>query len=157
MIPKYLRELAELNLFSGCRRTTLAHIDRLACTLDVSAGRTLCKQGAIGEEFFVLAGGLVDVHTDAGTFAVMYRGAWFGEAALTDGAARRATVRTRSPATLLVFGRREFRSLREAVPGVRERVDETAARVIAGGAPTDDLWYRAIAERARYLDVAAAR
>ncbi len=156
MTPKCIRDLGGLDLFAGCRRTTLAHVDRLGCTLDVNAGRLLCREGAAGEEFFVLAGGLVDVRTETGTFAVMYRGGWFGEAALTDGRPRRATVRARTHARLLVFNRREFRSLLEAVPCVRERVSETAARVIAGDSPTGAPWYRAIAEGARYLDAVPA-
>jgi CRP-like cAMP-binding protein len=157
MTPKCIRQLADLDLFSGCRRTTLAHIDRLACTLDVDAGRTLCREGAAGSEFFVLADGLVDVQTTTGTFAVMYPGAWFGEAALTDGKPRRATVRARSHSRVLVFSRRDYRSLLDSVPCVRDRVTETAARVIAGGAPTGAPWYRAIAERARYVDAVSAR
>jgi hypothetical protein len=152
MTPKCVRDLARLDLFTGCRRTTLGHIDRLGCTLEVNPGRLLCKQGAIGEEFFVLESGLVDVRTVDGTFAVMYPGAWFGEAALTDGAPRRATVRTRGSSRLLVFSRHEFRSLLDAVPTIRERVTETAARVIGGQAPTDAAWYRPIAEHTRYLD-----
>jgi len=156
MTPKCIRDLAQLDLFAGCGRTTLGHIDRLGCTLDVDPGRLLCRQGATGEEFFVLENGVVDVRTADGTFAVMYPGAWFGEAALTDGNPRRATVRTRNPARLLVFGRREFRSLLDAAPRVRERVSETAARVIAGNAPTDAPWYRPLAAHAQYLDDLAA-
>jgi CRP-like cAMP-binding protein len=156
MTQKWIRELAGLDLFAGCRRTTLAYVDRLGCTLDVLPGRTLCREGAAGEEFFILTGGLVDVRTASGTFAVLCRGAWFGEAALTDGKPRRATVRARTNSRLLVFNRREFRSLLEAAPCVRERVGETAARVIAGGAPTSEPWYRAIAENTRYLDAVPA-
>jgi hypothetical protein len=152
MTPKCIKELGRLDLFTGCRRTTLGHIDRLGCALDVDAGRTLCKQGAGGEEFFVLAGGVVDVRTADGTFAVMYPGAWFGEAALTDGAPRRATVRTRTHSKLLVFSRQEFRSLLDAVPSVRERVTESASHVIAGEPPTSAPWYRPLAEHARYVD-----
>ena len=142
-----LRRLAALELFTDCRRADLARIDRLGVTLDLPAGRTLCRQGAAGEEFFVVLSGLVDVRTDSGTVARLHPGAWFGEVALLDGSPRRATVVTKTAVTVLVFGRREFKSLLAVVPGVRARLERTRTRLVDGMAPTRRPWYQPLSPR----------
>ncbi len=135
-----LVRLGSMELFAGCRRSHLEAIDRLGVTLDVPAGRTLCREGMPGTEFFVLLSGVVDVRAASG-LAVLRPGAWFGEVALLDHAPRRATVTTRTPAALLVFGKREFSGLLSIEPLVRDRLERTAALVVAGMGPTDEPWY----------------
>ena len=137
-----LRRLAELELFTDCRRADLAMIDRLGVTLDLPPGRTLCQQGARGAEFFVVLAGLVDVRSDSGTEALLHPGAWFGELALLDDSPRRATVVTRTAVTVLVFGRREFRRLLTVAPGVRARLERTRTRILDGMVPTRRPWYQ---------------
>jgi CRP/FNR family transcriptional regulator, cyclic AMP receptor protein len=140
-----IRRLAALELFAGCRRTTLERADQLGSTIDVAAGRTLCKEGEPGTEFFVLLDGEAEVRTEAGTVAVIRPGAWFGEAALLDATPRRATVTTTTPATIIVFGKREFNGLLSIAPSVRNRLERTTSRVIGGEAPTRQPWYQPLA------------
>src|SRR6476659_6354754 len=106
-----IKRLQDLELFSGCKRSELRQIDRLVVTVDVPAGRTLSMEGGHGSEFFVLVDGMANLHAASGEAALLTAGAWFGEQSLIDGTPRHATVTTVTPATLLVFSRREFQSL----------------------------------------------
>jgi sigma-B regulation protein RsbU (phosphoserine phosphatase) len=142
MATTAIARLKSVDLFTGCSRAQLAAIDRLGVTLDLPAGVTLCAEARSGAEFFVLLAGLVEVQTGSGTAAVLRPGAWFGETALIDDAPRRATVRARTPITVLVFGKREFAGLRVINRGIRERLEHTSAQVVAGRAPTELPWYQ---------------
>src|SRR5690348_904026 len=103
-----INRLARLPLFAGCRRSQLRKIDRLTVTLDVPAGRPLCREGVRGNEFFVIIDGVANLHSSNGNAALLTKGAWFGERALIEHTTRDATVTTVTDATVLVFGRREF-------------------------------------------------
>jgi len=74
-------------------------------------------------------------------------GAWFGETALIDDAPRRATVTSRTPVTVLVFGKREFAGLRVVSRDIGERLDLTTSKVVAGEPPTELAWYQPLSER----------
>lgn len=142
-----IARLGAINLFAGCRRRSLAIIDRLGVTIDLPAGCALCAEGRSGTEFFVLLDGLVDVRTAAGTAAVLRPGAWFGETALLDHAPRRATVTARTPVTLIVFGKREFSALLTAAPNVRAQLEQTTAHIVSGRAPTRQPWYQPLSSQ----------
>jgi CRP-like cAMP-binding protein len=114
----------------------------MAFTLDVPAGRVLCEEGASGSEFFVLVEGRVEVLKAGRPTALLQHGAWFGEIALLEATPRRATVVARTPATLLVFGKREFNGLLFIAPTVRGRLQATSARVVDGLAPSRLPWYQ---------------
>jgi CRP-like cAMP-binding protein len=142
MPNKNTRRLASLDLFAKCRRADLVTIDRMACTIDLPAGRRVCTEGEHGAQFFVLLEGLAELRTASGTMAMLHPGAWFGETSLLDGAPRRATVISKTPITLLVFGKREFQSLLALAPFVRLELERTTARIIRGSAPTVLPWYQ---------------
>jgi CRP-like cAMP-binding protein len=137
-----IARLKSLDLFTGCGRSQFATIDQLGVTLDLAPGVALCKEHCPGGEFFVLLSGLVEVRNDAGTAAILRPGAWFGETALIDNAPRRATVTTRTPVAVLVFGKREFKGLLSLTPYIRTRVERTAAQVVAGDSPAEQPWYQ---------------
>ena len=109
------------------------------------AGRTLCQEGEAGAEFFVLLDGEAEVRTEAQTLGAIRAGAWFGEAALLDGAPRAATVTTTTRATIIVFGKREFNGLLSIAPSVRSRLERTTTRSADGEAPTRQPWYQPLA------------
>jgi CRP-like cAMP-binding protein len=142
-----MRRIHGLELFDGCTRSQLAAIDRLGTTVDVPAGTRLCAEGMTGNEFFLLVDGLVDVRTSGGVAALLRPGAWFGEAALLDGAPRRATLVTRTESMLIVLDRREFNTLLQIAPSVRRRLRECATRVASGTAPTRQPWYQHVSYR----------
>jgi CRP-like cAMP-binding protein len=137
-----LQQLHSTELFADCRRSQLAKLDELGCVVRIKAGRTLCTEGTPGAEFFVLLDGDVEVRTNAGTIATLHRGAWFGEVALLDRGARRATVTAPADATVLVFDRREFATLLKIAPEARARVHRSTRNVLAGAPPTMQPWYQ---------------
>ena len=123
MRTNHLRKLAGLDLFADCTRRQLRLIDSSSTMIEVEAGRTLCREGAIGNEFFVIVEGAVTVSRDAGMLASLCDGDWFGETALSSGSRRSvATVETAVPSRLLVFTGREFRQVVNACPFIEQRV-----------------------------------
>jgi CRP-like cAMP-binding protein len=141
MLTNPVQRLASLDLFAGCAARTLRRIDTLSCTVDVRPGRVLCREGEIGEEFFVLLAGLVEVRRGNGSVALLHPGAWFGETALLTKERRHATVTTTTAATVLVFGKREFHALLALSSDVQTRLQETSRRVNRGCTPTRLPWY----------------
>jgi CRP-like cAMP-binding protein len=126
MRTNHLQTLAGLELFEGCGGRQLRVIDSSSTVIDVQQGRTLCREGEIGSEFFVIIDGAVTVRRDARVLATLSNGDWFGEIALSSGSRRRvATVETSVPSRLLVFNGREFRRLVDACPLVEHRVAES--------------------------------
>jgi CRP-like cAMP-binding protein len=144
MLSNPVKRLASLELFAGCTSRTLRNIDALSCTVDVPSGRDLCREGDFGEEFFVLLSGDVEVRRGDGRVALLHPGAWFGETALLMRERRHATVTTRTAATVLVFGKREFHALLALAPEVQTRLLETCRRVNTGCTPTRLPWYEAL-------------
>jgi CRP-like cAMP-binding protein len=101
-------------------------IDSSSTLVDVEPGRTLCREGEVGSEFFVIIDGAVTVRRDGRVLASLSNGDWFGEIALSSGSHRRvATVETAAQSQLLVFNGREFRQLIDACPVVEHRVAES--------------------------------
>ncbi len=94
-------------------------IDSLSTWVRVRAGRVLCREGAIGREFFVIVDGSVTVHVPASRPIVSAR--------VTDSARWRcwttatgsATVTANEPTELIVFSVAEFDALLVQVPSWR--------------------------------------
>jgi CRP-like cAMP-binding protein len=96
----------------------------------VSAGSTLIREGAQGNEFMVLVEGNATVSQGGQTIATLERGDLVGEMALleADGARRRnATVTVSTDAVVYVGSRSEFRQILQAAPSVARKVLATAA------------------------------
>lgn len=117
------RNLAHLDLFSGCDDRQLRGIDSSCTEVAIEPGRVLCTEGEIGREFFVLTNGGVTVTRDGDPLADLGTGDWFGEIALTSRQGRRiATVVTTEVSRLLVFDPREFRAMVRRCPLVERRL-----------------------------------
>ena len=139
-----LQRIRHLELFAGCGRSRIRAIDRLGLTLDLAAGRTICHEGNRGREFFVLISGTAGVQTRRGVVSILYSGAWFGEAALLTGNERSATVRTLTPAAVLVLNQREFDTMLRIAPFLRPRLERSAALVATISRPTFAPWYQVV-------------
>jgi len=123
-------DLAELPLFSEASRSERTIIRRHLTPLFVSAGTTLIREGARGDEFMVLVEGTATVSQGGHTIATLERGDLVGEMALleADGGRRRnATVTVSSDAVVYVGSRSEFRQILHAAPTVAHKVLATAA------------------------------
>jgi CRP-like cAMP-binding protein len=99
-----------LPIFAGCTEEELAEIDRLADEVHVEAGRTVIRQGDLGQEFAVIVEGEADVVKDDETVARIGPGAYFGEVALLDSITRTASVVAATDMTLEVIDCRRCRA-----------------------------------------------
>lgn len=78
-----------------------------------AAGQVIIRQGDVGDKFYLIRQGRVDVIVGEGTrpgrtVATLTAGDFFGEAALLTGAPRNATVKTTEPCTLYLLEKNDF-------------------------------------------------
>jgi CRP/FNR family transcriptional regulator, cyclic AMP receptor protein len=130
--------LRRSTLFEGLSRKQLVQLARLSEDLEVAAGKVLCKEGEIGQEFFVIIDGEVEVTKDGKFLATRAAGEFFGEIALLEETRRMATVTAQTPLRFFVLTRRDFRQLIRDNPGVELKVLQAVARrlIQVSGDPT---------------------
>ncbi|HWH28885.1 MAG TPA: cyclic nucleotide-binding domain-containing protein [Mycobacteriales bacterium] len=134
-----IERLAAIPLFAGSRPRELEGVARLCTEVDVPAGRTLCREGEPGQEFFVLEQGTVQVTSGGRQVATLGPGDFFGELALLDAGPRNATVTAETDVTVLVVSRQEFMGLLEEEPMVAVRMlPAIGARLRAGAQPAQE-------------------
>jgi MFS family permease len=97
--------LRSLPLFAPLAAPELEAVARALVPIETGAGETVIRRGDVGDRFYVVAAGELDVE-EVGR--VMRRGDVFGEIALIVDIPRTATVRARSPSRLLTLDRRSF-------------------------------------------------
>lgn len=88
----------------------------------------LIREGALGQEFFILLDGKVEVSRKGKKLATRGKGEFFGEIALVSDVPRVATVTAVSPLRVLVIRDREFRELLEDTPAVAIKVLKALAK-----------------------------
>jgi CRP-like cAMP-binding protein len=130
-----LAMLSTVPMFSGCRSGELAEIGKLADEVVVKAGKVLAKEGSSGDEFFVIVDGTVEITRNGEHVTNLGPGDHFGELAILAEVPRTATATATTPATLLVLGHREFHTLLDDQPGIREMVLRSVAAWISEIAP----------------------
>ena len=95
----------------------------LGVTLEIAADHVLTKEGAIGEEaFLVVTGNAKCILGDDVEVAILGPGDLFGEMSLLDADRRSATVIATTNMTVTVFERREFVRLVETSPSVATKL-----------------------------------
>jgi CRP/FNR family cyclic AMP-dependent transcriptional regulator len=114
--------LKKVWLFSACSDKELKHIASLADQVEVEEGAVLTKEGKLGVDFFVIAGGKAKVSIRNRRVANLGPGDFFGEMALLDQGPRAATVTAETPMSLLVLGARNFTELLDSTPSVSRKI-----------------------------------
>jgi CRP-like cAMP-binding protein len=115
--PEGIEMLAQRPLFAGLSRKELESVAQLGVTLEIDANQVLTKEGAIGQEAFLIVSG--NAHCTVGDemeVAELGPGDFFGEMSLLDGERRSATVVADTDMTVTVFNRGEFVRLVEISP-----------------------------------------
>ena len=107
------------SLHSDERRSIAQHADEI----EASEGTELVRQGEFAYEFFVLEDGTAEVVRDGEQIAELGPGDFLGEMGIVRQAARNATVRTTSPARVIVMTEQAFRSMRLLNPDVADRIE----------------------------------
>ena len=127
-----VRVLSELGLFEGCSPDQLGSLASFVSITEDAVGDTLCRQGMVGREFFVVVDGEAVVMIDGIEVGTMGPGCGFAEIALLAPEGRRtATVTAATRMTLLVLDRVEFAELLDLAPVIARRVLQDSASSLA--------------------------
>jgi CRP/FNR family cyclic AMP-dependent transcriptional regulator len=119
--------LKNVPFFSGMSKGELAAIARQTDEVDVPAGKVLAREGDFGDEFFMIDAGTAEVTRGGEAIAELGAGDFFGELALLEEDRRTATVTARTPMSLVVMTRSDFRSLDRAQPAIHATVAKAIA------------------------------
>ncbi|MFO7278887.1 MAG: cyclic nucleotide-binding domain-containing protein [Thermoanaerobacterales bacterium] len=119
---EYLNHLASVPLFSGCTTKELREIAKATVELTLDEGKEFVTQGDVGREAFVIVEGTAEVVRAGEVIATLGPGDCVGELALLDHGPRTASVRAKTPLTVLVLGPREFSGLLDEVPALTHKI-----------------------------------
>lgn len=126
----HLDYLASVPLFSTCSKKELQAVARASDEVALPAGKTLCEQGSVGREAFIIIDGVAEVRRNKKKVATLGAGACVGELALLDHRPRTATVVASTDLKVLVIGTREFAGIIDSVPPLAHRLLRSlAARI----------------------------
>jgi CRP/FNR family cyclic AMP-dependent transcriptional regulator len=120
--------LRAVSLFGGLRQRELEQVAQLADEVDVPAGHVLMREGETASQMFIISSGEARVERGGRELARLGPGSVLGEMALVAEGPRTATATVTEPAHLFVLAHREFHSLMEDIPAVRECVLNEVAR-----------------------------
>jgi CRP/FNR family cyclic AMP-dependent transcriptional regulator len=126
-----VQALKHAPIFDGLSRKELTQLARVSEDLEVEPGKVLCKEGEIGQEFFVIVDGKVKVNRKGRRVATRSSGEFVGEIALIEEVRRTATVTAETPVRLFVLTRKDFRHLLNTNPRVERKVLRALARRLA--------------------------
>jgi CRP/FNR family cyclic AMP-dependent transcriptional regulator len=122
--------LREVPLFSQLSYRHLRHLAGHAEEVRYGANRTIVRQGARGDSFFVIAEGNATVRRGTRAIQRLGPGDFFGEMALLDGRPRSASVTSDTPLLTVRLTRSAFNKALDANPQMaRAIMAELAARV----------------------------
>jgi putative ABC transport system ATP-binding protein len=118
--------LASNKLFKELSPTALTNVAERVKRRRYLTNETVIRQGDIGEEFFILVDGKVDVlqRSAAGEkrVAQLGRGDCFGEAALMSGDPRNATIVAREAVEVYVLDKAGFNAAMDLATGFKEEI-----------------------------------
>jgi MFS family permease len=109
--------LRSIPMFAPLPVPTIERLARSAVRIAVPAGALIIRQGDVGDRFYVLETGTVEISIDGRVLRTDGPGAYFGEIALLRDIPRTASVRAATGASLLVLDRAPFL---EAVTGTAQ-------------------------------------
>lgn len=99
--------------------------------MEVDAGTVLCREGEIGNQFFVIVDGTVKIMRKGRRIAQRENGEFFGEIALLEDVPRTATVTAETPLRMFVLTSVQFKHLVAESPKVESKVLRALARRLA--------------------------
>ena len=110
-VPVPERELALLHgidLFAPLPAPILESLARALIPVRLKAGEELFRQGDIGDRYYIVADGVVEILVDGQVVRETSPGGYFGEIALLRDIPRTATVRAKNDVELLALDRDDF-------------------------------------------------
>ena len=118
-------------LFEGLSKKELIELARVTEDLQVPAGTVLCKEGALGREFYVIVEGTADVTRGGKRLATRQEGEFVGEIALLTTTRRTATVTAATALRCLILMRGDFRRVLDENRSIERKVMEALAERLA--------------------------
>jgi CRP-like cAMP-binding protein len=115
--------LRSIALFESLPSDSRSAIAQHADELDLPEGTELVRQGDFAYEFFVIEDGSAEVLRDSERIAELGPGDFLGEMGIVGKVVRNATVRTTSPARVIVMSEQDFRSMSRTNPEVASRIE----------------------------------
>ncbi len=106
--------LQQVPLLAGLSRAVLGDLAHRVEEVEVPAGAYLTRQGAIGDEVYVILDGSFVVRRHTRKIATRKKGDVFGEMSLIDGMPRSANVVAEKDSAVLVVHKKDFQQLLEA-------------------------------------------
>ena len=125
---KKLELLARVPLFANLRGRDLERLGQLTDEIDVPAGKVLTREGARGDEFFVIVDGSVRIERAGAALGTFGAGEYIGEIALLDEGPRTATATCETACRLIIIGHREFHTLLAEQPDIERTLLRTLAQ-----------------------------
>ena len=125
---RHLRAMRGVPMFGPLSATVLERLVTSSTTIEVEAGRTIVTAGEVGDRFYVILTGEVEVATPGGGRRQLSAGGSFGEIALLRDVPRTATVTALSPTELLALDRGAFLEALTGQPRSRVLADAESRR-----------------------------
>jgi CRP/FNR family transcriptional regulator, cyclic AMP receptor protein len=126
-----VKSLRQAPLFEGLSKKELTELARRSEDMELDPGTVLCREGEIGQEFFVILEGEVDIKRKGKSLGTRGPGDFIGEIALLEDIERTATVTAKTPLHVFVLTRPAFQHLVNEHPAVERKVMRTLARRLA--------------------------
>ena len=120
--------LRSVSLFAGLRQRELEQVAQLADEVDLPEGQVIMREGESGSQMFIIASGEAKIERGGREIAREGPGAFLGEMAIVSEGPRTATATLTKPSHLFVLAHREFHSLMDELPAVRDCVMNEVAR-----------------------------
>jgi MFS family permease len=109
IVPEHeLAVLRSISIFAPLDIPTVDHLAQQLRARLAPAGAEIVRQGDVGDRFYIIDRGRVEVTADGRSVAELGPGAYFGEIALLRDVPRTATVRTLDETRLLTLERDQF-------------------------------------------------
>ena len=104
--------IKQIKLFSGLEEHDLKKIAEVVKEREIPAGSTLFKEGDIGDAFYLLKEGTIEIHKENNSAVIDIHSTdesnFFGEMALVEGAPRNATIKTKVQCVVLEIDKVNF-------------------------------------------------
>ncbi len=127
MADRRIEMLARVPLFAGSSKRQLRGILDWTKEYSYKPGATIVREGARGQELFVLLDGTASLTRKGRTITRLTPGDFFGEMAVIDGGPRSATIVADDAVDCLVLKQADFRSMVEGDPSIAWHLLETFA------------------------------
>jgi CRP/FNR family transcriptional regulator, cyclic AMP receptor protein len=114
--------LKNIPLFADVPEEALTKVATFATLESVSEGKTIIREGAFSNDFYVIEDGTVKVEREGEHLAELGPGDVFGEQGLLEKQERSATVTATSPVRLIRIEHWELSRMRSAMPEVVEQL-----------------------------------